>query len=194
MKLTRLSLLLACLLPCLGQAADFNVATLSCDKYENVILGPAADHADPAKSPDSINTVMWLFGYSVAKAGEHFMYGDSLSFFGFALDAECKNNPSTSLLEALTAVRPKHDKPMDLTTLNCATWESRHEISARNDPDSAMTIMMWLFGYSVGLSGGHLYDSSGLPKFSASLQARCTQHPEDSLFDSLTALNKSARP
>ena len=137
---------------------------------------------------------MWLFGYSVAKAGEHLMYGDSLSMFGFALDAECKNCPTTSLLEALTTVRPKHDKPMDLTTLNCATWESRHEISAKNDPDSATTIMMWLLGYSVGLSGGHLYDSGALPKFSASLHARCTQHPEDSLFDSLAALYKPVRP
>ena len=56
--------------------------------------------ASSAKNPDTINTVMWLFGYSVGAKGEHHMYGDALMSFGFALDAECKNNPSVSLLEA----------------------------------------------------------------------------------------------
>ena len=189
MKLTRHILLLACLLPCFARAAELNIAALSCDKYENEILA-ANDGAEAAKNPDSINTVMWLFGYSVAKAGEHHMYGDALSSFGFTLDAECKRNPSSSLLQALTAITPKRDKPMDLTTLNCATWEARHAESSHSDPDSAATIMMWLFGYSVGLSGSHVFDSAALPRFEAALQTTCTQHPEDSLFDALTATAK----
>ena len=45
--------------------------------------------------------MMWLFGYSVGKSGAHVMYGDALAGFGFALDAECKNNPAESLLDAL---------------------------------------------------------------------------------------------
>ena len=110
---------------------------------------------------DAIDTVMWLFGFSVAKAGEHVMYGDALTSFGFALDAECKNNPSASLMEAVTAVRPNRDKPMDLTTLNCAAWETRHAQSAQTDAQSASTIMMWLYGFSVGRSGGHLFDTGG---------------------------------
>ena len=85
--------------PLIGRAGELNLATVSCDKYENEILGSTAPQAaDAAKSPDSINTVMWLFGYSVAKAGEHVMYGDALTSFGFALDAECKSNPTASLL------------------------------------------------------------------------------------------------
>jgi len=94
-------LLLVCLSPVLCRAGELNLATLSCDKYENEVLTAA----------DSINTVMWLFGYSVAKLGEHVMYGDALTSFGFALDAECKNSPSTSLLQAMTSVRPKRGKP-----------------------------------------------------------------------------------
>jgi HdeA/HdeB family len=133
---------------------------------------------------------MWLFGYSVAKSGEHVMYGDALTSFGFALDAECKNNPSSSLLEAVTSIRPKRDKPMDLTTLSCATFESRHVESTRTDPESADTIMMWLFGYSVGQSGSHLFDASALAHFATTLQARCAQHPDDSLFDALAAVNQ----
>ena len=134
--------------------------------------------------------VMWLFGYSVAKAGEHVMYGDALTSFGYALDAECKNNPTTSLLQAVISVTPKRDKPMDLTTLSCATFESRHSESTRTDPDSATTVMMWLFGFSVGQSGSHLFDPSGVTHFASVLQTRCTEHPEESLFEVLMAVSQ----
>jgi hypothetical protein len=183
-----LALLLACLAPLAARAAEVNLATLSCDKYENEIIGSPDAAQGGAPHLDAIDTVMWLFGFSVAKAGEHVMYGDALTSFGFALDAECKNSPSTSLLAALTSVRPKRDKPMDLTTLNCATWEARHQQSAQSDPESANTIMMWLFGFSVGQSGGHLFDAAGVTSFAAALQKRCEQHPDDSLYDSLAAL------
>jgi hypothetical protein len=183
--------LLACPAPSAARAAELNLATLSCDKYENEIIGStdAAPSAAQSAAPrlDAIDTVMWLFGFSVAKAGEHVMYGDALTSFGFALDAECKNNPSTSLLEAVTAVRPNRDKPMDLATLNCAAWETRHAQSAQTDPESANTIMMWLYGFSVGRSGGHLFDTGGTASFAAALQKRCEQHPDESLFDALAA-------
>jgi hypothetical protein len=186
MKTLNALALIACLLPVAARAAPWNLATMSCDKYENeIVAAPAATGADQAQGPDAINTVMWLFGYSVAKAGEHVMYGDALTSFGFALDAECKSNPSNSLLQAVTSVRPKRDKPMDLTTLNCATFESRHVELVRTDPTSADTIMMWLYGYSVGQSGGHMFDASGLQRFAATLQTHCAGHPEDSLFDAL---------
>jgi hypothetical protein len=195
MQCRALFLLFACLIPIIGRAGELNLATLSCDKYENEILASPTlqQNADPSKRADSINTVMWLFGYSVAKLGEHLMYGDALSSFGFALDAECKNNPSTSLLEALTSIRPKRDKPMDLTTLSCAAFESRHLETTRKDPESADTIMMWLFGYSVGQSGSHIFDASALPHFASALQTRCHQHPEDNLFDALASTQPPGR-
>jgi hypothetical protein len=180
-------LLAACLLPLASHAAEFNLATLSCDKYENEIVGSpdGAAAPDPAKHPDPIDTVMWLFGYSVGVAGEHVMYGDALTSYGFALDAECKNNPSTSLLQALRFVRPKRDKPMDLMTLNCKSFEARHAESMQSDPSSANTIMMWLFGYSVARSGSHIFDMSKVVPFAAALQDRCGGHPEESLYDVL---------
>jgi len=200
-------LLLAALLPLGARAAQLNLATLSCDKYENEIVGsigapagagpvaatPGAPGPAMGKAPsrplDAIDTVMWLFGYSVGKAGEHLMYGgDALTSFGFALDAECKDNPSTSLLEAIGVVKPNRDKPMDLMTLNCATFESRHAESSRTDPDSANTIMMWLYGYSVGQSGSHLFDPSGVNAFAGALQIRCQQHSGESLYETLSAL------
>jgi len=186
--LAGLAPLLAGLAPVAARAAEVNLATLSCDKYENEIIGSGDAAQSGAPRLDAIDTVMWLFGFSVAKAGEHVMYGDALTSFGFALDAECRNNPSTSLLEALTSVRPKRDKPMDLTALNCANWEARHQQSMQSDPDSANTIMMWLFGFSVGQSGSHLFDSAGVTSFAAALQKRCEQHPDDSLYDALGAL------
>jgi hypothetical protein len=128
---------------------------------------------------------MWLFGYSVGKAGEHVMYGDALTSFGFALDAECRNNPSTTLLQALAIVRPKRDKPMDLMTLNCRDFESRHADSMQSDASSANTIMMWLFGYSSAQSGSHVFDPGKVATFAATLQSRCTQHAEESLYDVL---------
>jgi len=190
----------ACLLPLACRAAEINLATLSCDKYENEMVGspdgsPAPQSSSPASQassqrPDPIDTVMWLFGYSVGKAGEHVMYGDALTSFGFALDAECRNNPSTSLLQALATVRPKRDKPMDLMSLNCKDFESRHTDSMQSDASSANTIMMWLFGYSVAQSGSHLFDASQVTTFAATLQSRCTQHPEESLYDVLMAVSR----
>ena len=186
-------LLVACLIPLASRAAEVNIATLSCDKYENEIVGSpdgSAAAAAPSQRADSIDTVMWLFGYSVGKAGEHVMYGDALTSFGFALDAECRNNPSTSLLQALAAVRPKRDKPMDLMTLNCKDFESRHAESMQSDASSANTIMMWLFGYSVAQSGSHVFDASKAAPFAATLQNRCTLHPEESLYEVLMAVSQ----
>jgi hypothetical protein len=185
-------LLAACLIPLASRAAEINIATLSCDKYENEMVGSpdgSAAAAEPSQRADSIDTVMWLFGYSVGKAGEHVMYGDALTSFGFALDAECRNNPSTSLLQALATVRPKRDKPMDLMTLNCKDFESRHAESMQSDASSANTIMMWLFGYSVAQSGSHVFDASKAAPFAATLQNRCTLHPEESLYEVLMALS-----
>jgi hypothetical protein len=202
-----ISLGAACLLAPPSRAAELDLATLSCNKYENEIVGsPDAGETSSAPSPrgpvqasgvpsrpDAINTVMWLFGFSVARFGEHFMYGDALASFGFALDAECKDNPGTSLLEAVAVVRPKRDKPMDLSALNCGTFESRHAESERSDPDSARTIMMWLFGYSVGLSGKHVLDPSSVDRFASELSAECTRSPNDSLFDVLTAVSRPGK-
>jgi hypothetical protein len=188
-------LLAACLLPLASRAAELNLAALSCDKYENEIVGsPNGSGApDPSKHPDPIDTVMWLFGYSVGMAGDHVMYGDALTSFGFALDAECKNNPSTSLLQALRSVRPKRDKPMDLMTLNCKTFEARHAESMQSDLSSANTIMMWLFGYSVAQSGSHVFDASKVAPFAATLQNRCGDHPEESLYDVLADVSHAKR-
>ena len=185
-------LLAACLIPSASRAAEINLATLSCDKYENEMVGTpdGAPAAQPSQRPDPIDTVMWLLGYSIGKAGEHVMYGDALTSFGFALDAECRNNPSTSLLQALAAVRPKRDKPMDLMTLNCKDFESRHAESMQSDASSANTIMMWLFGYSVAQSGSHVFDASKAAPFAATLQNRCTLHPEESLYEVLMAVSQ----
>ena len=204
LALLPISLAVACLVAPPSPAAQLNLATVSCNKYENEIVGspdaaqsssgaaprgPVLAPAAPTR-PDAINTVMWLFGFSVAKAGEHVMYGDALTSFGFALDAECKNEPSASLLQAVASVRPNRDKPMDLAALNCETFESRHAESAKSDPESARTIMMWLFGYSVAQSGSHVFDASKAAPFAATLQNRCTLHPEESLYEVLMAVSQ----
>jgi hypothetical protein len=136
---------------------------------------------------------MWLFGFSLAKAGERVMYGDSLRAFGFALDGECKTNPTQSLLEAVTGVRSKRENPMDLTHLDCSTFEARHVALRTSDPESAHTLTMWMFGYAVGLAGGRILEPEALSTFDAALDKRCTDHPEDSVFDALSALGRVLR-
>jgi hypothetical protein len=168
-----------------SHAAELNLAAVSCAKYENEVLASTV----PGYQVDPIDTVMWLFGFSVAKSGERVMYGDSLRAFGFALDAECKNNPTTSLLDAVSTIKSKRDNPMDLTRLDCATFETRHVALRKSDPESANTLTMWLFGYSVGVSGNHILDAGSLSKFDSALLERCTKHPQDSLFDALSAPN-----
>src|ERR1700722_20155624 len=114
--------LLVFLMPCVSPAGELNLAILTCQKYENEVLPAAATSTDA----DSINTVMWLFGYSVARSRAHVMYPDALSPFGFALDDEWKSNPAESLLDALAIVKPESKNPMDLTDVECAAFASRH--------------------------------------------------------------------
>jgi hypothetical protein len=172
------------LVPCICRSAELNLATLTCGKYENEVLPAAA--TNPAA--DSIDTVMWLFGYSVAKSGAHVMYSDALAPFGFALDNECKSNPAETMLDALTIVKPETKNPLDLANVECGSFASRHAEFARSDTESAKTIMMWLFGFSTAKSGSHIFDADSLQGFSAALLADCAKHPNKSLFDTLTAL------
>ena len=172
-----------------GHAVQVNLATVTCEKYENEVLVSTT----PGVAVDPIDTVMWLFGFSIARAGEHVMYGDSLSAFGFALDTACKNNPGTPLLAAVTAVKSKHDNPMDLSRLDCTTFEKRHADLRKSDAESANTLTMWLFGYSVGLTADHVLDTEALPAFDAALDERCKTYPQDSVFDALRATKPGAR-
>ncbi len=176
-----------CLIPCLSGAAELNLATLSCQKYENEVLPAAASNP----TADSLNTVMWLFGYSVAKSGAHVMYPEALAPFGFALDNECKSNPVESLLDALAVVKPEPKNPMNLSTLECGTFASRHVDLARTDPESATTIMMWLFGFSVATSGSHIFDADTLNAFQSALLADCAKHPSHTLLDALASVKIS---
>jgi hypothetical protein len=180
------------LAPCAGHAAALNLATLNCGKYENEVLPAAA--TNPVA--DSINTVMWLFGYSVAKSGAHVMYSDALAPFGFALDGECKSNPRETLLEALAAVKIESKNPMDLAGVECSAFAARHTQFARTDADSATTIMMWLLGFSVAKSGSHIFDADSLQAFEVKLLAQCAKQPSTSLLDALDTLAnlKPARP
>jgi hypothetical protein len=166
------------------RAAPVNLATLTCQKYQNEVLAtPGAN-----QQADPINTVMWLFGYSVAKTGAHVMYGDALSSFGFALDAICKSNPNESLQDALGAVKHDEKNPMDLTTLDCGIFLQRHEEMIKSDKESAGTIMMWLFGFSVAKAGSHILDADRLGAFEAKFTTECRARPERSLFDTLSAV------
>jgi hypothetical protein len=188
MKIVAMIALGICCVPCMSRAAELNLATLTCGKYENEVLPAAASNP----TADSLNTVMWLFGYAVAKSGAHVMYPDALAPFGFALDNECKSNPVESLLDALAIVKPEPKNPMDLTALECATFASRHVEFARTDSDSANSIMMWLFGFSVARSGSHLFDAASLNSFQTALLADCAKHPKDNLFDRLGAVKISS--
>lgn len=173
------------LAPSAGRAAPLNFSTLSCARYESELLAAKL----PGYDTDPIDTVMWLFGYSVAQSGERVMYGDALAAFGFALDAVCKSSPKTPLLEAVTQVKYKRDNPMDLTRLNCGSFESRHTALLKTDPESANTLTMWLYGYASGMAGSPALDAGALRPFDAGLESWCQDHPGDSVFDALRAPN-----
>jgi len=184
MKFLAAITLAICLVPCVGRSAELNLATLTCGKYENEVLPAAATNP----IADSINTVMWLFGYSVAKSGGHVMYSEALAPFGFALDNECKSNPGEGMLEALAIVKPETKEPLDLAHVECGSFASRHAEFARTDAESANTIMMWLFGFSVARSGSHIFDADSLQSFATALLAECTKRPQKSLLDTVTTL------
>ncbi len=173
-----------CLLPAASRGSPLNLATLTCGKYENEVLPAAA--SNPVA--DGVNTVMWLFGYSVARSGAHVMYPDALAPFGFALDGECKSNPSENLLDALAAVKPVSKNPMDLAAVECGAFAARHLPLTKTDPESATTVMMWLFGFSVAKSGGRIFDADSLGGFETALLAGCESHPNRSLLEVLVAV------
>jgi len=186
MKLSRVlpTLWVCTLAPCWCHAGQLNFASLSCAKYESQIMNAA-----PATSgEDAVNVVMWLFGWSVGKSGAHVMYGDALQQFGNALDDACKRDPTSSVFDALSSVKPNSSNPMDLRTLSCVTFEARHVEMSRTDPESATTIMMWLYGYSIGRRGGNVLDSTEVGPFGTALAARCDQHTDESLLDALAAV------
>jgi hypothetical protein len=62
---------------------------------------------------------------------------------------------------------------------------------ARTDPESANTIMMWLFGFSTARSGSHIFDANSLSSFQTALLANCAKHPQSSLFDVLSTVTIS---
>ncbi|HEY2685203.1 MAG TPA: HdeA/HdeB family chaperone [Steroidobacteraceae bacterium] len=162
-------------------AAPINLAAVSCQKYQNEIVGPNAPNGQ-----DPINLVMWLFGYSVAKSGAHVMYGDALSSFGFALDAECKNAPNEVLLDALGKIKIDEKNPMDLTGLDCGTFLERHVDMEKKDREGADTIMMWLFGFTVGKNNGHVVLTDDLKNFEAKFQSECQKQRGRSLYDTVS--------
>jgi HdeA/HdeB family protein len=184
MKLSGVVFFCALCLAGMCRAAEVNIATLTCVKYQNEVIAPPS----AAPGSDPINTMMWLFGYSVAKSGAHVMYGNALAGFGFALDAECKNNPTESLLDALSVVKPDSKNPMDLTGLECETFATRHLDLVKSDAESANTIMMWLFGFAVAKSGGHIFDAGALSTFESALMGDCKKYPSRNLFDALTGV------
>jgi hypothetical protein len=77
---------------------------------------------------------------------------------------------------------------MDLSMLDCATFGQRHLGTKKSDPESADTIMMWLYGFQVQKSGGHVLDSDRLGGFEATLLAECGKHPERNLYDTLAGM------
>lgn len=171
-------------LPGLSRAGVFNLATFTCDSYENQILNaPAA-----AQSEDALNFSMWLFGYSVGHAGAHAIYSAGLQAFGNALDVDCRSRPTASLLDAVSAINPANDSPMDLKELDCATFEARQSDLAHSDADSARTIMMWLYGFSVGRSAGRILDTEAVGVFGQALAKLCKSRPQGSLYDALVAV------
>lgn len=183
-----LAALAACLALCLpslsAQAASpVNLATVTCQKYQNDLVGP-----NSSSGQDPINLVMWLFGYSVAKSGAKTMYGDALASFGFALDAECKNDPNEVLIDALGKIKINEKNPMDLTGLDCGTFLQRHLDMEKKDHEGADTIMMWLFGYTVGKNNGHVMVTDDIKGFEGKFAAECNKHSERSLYDTLTSL------
>jgi hypothetical protein len=176
-----------CLTPCLCRGGGLNLATLTCDKYESEVLPAAAS----STSADTLDTVMWLLGYSVAMSGAHVMYSGALAPFGYALDSECKNDPAESMLAALKAVKTESKNPMDLANVQCSSFATRHVEFARTDVESAKTVMMWLFGFSVARSGGHVFDPDSMSSFQTALLADCADHPHRALLDALTAIPTS---
>jgi HdeA/HdeB family len=186
---TAACLLVALLLaPAFGHASELNVAAVSCSKYENEVLPASGSNGNP----DSINTVMWLFGYAVGRSGEKVMYGDALSSFGFALDAQCKSAPNQTLSDAVAQVRPVTKNPMQLTELSCATFAKRHTDLLKSDRESADTIMMWLLGFSVAANGGRVLDGAALGRFETALLADCAAAPTRTLYEELLALKGGA--
>ena len=164
--------------PGYARASEFNLGTMTCESFEADIL----NSTEVNQHEDALDVVMWIFGYAVAKSGAKVMYGDALQQFGNALDTQCKENPAKPVLDVLGPIKFVDSNPMDLTQLGCSTYEERHVEMTKTDAQGANTLMMWIYGFSVGKAGGHALDSALLPVFADKLAAECSARPYSSLY------------
>jgi hypothetical protein len=51
--------------------------------------------------------------------------------------------------------------------------------------------MMWLFGFAVAKSGGHIFNPAGVGDFESALMSDCKTYPARNLFDELTAMARA---
>lgn len=188
--------LLACARVHPAAAVEIDLGQVTCQRYQDEILHPPepAPGNNAAPAVDPIDTTMWLLGFSIGKAGEHVMYGDALTSFGFALDAHCRNNPTEPLLRAVTATKSKQDSPMDLQHLVCVAWASKHADLVHRDAESATTLMMWMYGFSAARNNVQTLQSAALPEFTTGLLSYCAAHPDVSLFDALSSAHLPGAP
>jgi hypothetical protein len=179
-----LALLVFCasLAPAGARASELNLGTMTCSSFAADIL----NSTEANQRDDALDVVMWIFGYAVAKSGAQVMYGDALQQFGNALDTQCKDNPASPVLDVLGPIKFVDTNPMDLTQLGCTTYEERHVEMTKTDAQGANTLMMWLYGFSVGKGGGRVLDSALLPSFADKLAAECSAHPHASLYAAVT--------
>ncbi len=161
-----------------AHANELDLGTMTCASFEADIL----NSSEANQHEDALDVVMWIFGYAVAKSGAQVMYGNALQQFGNALDTQCKENPARAVLDVLGPIKFVDTSPMDLTQLACTTYEERHVEMKKSDAQGANTLMMWLYGFSVGKSGGRVLDSALLPSFADKLAAECSGRPHSSLY------------
>jgi acid stress chaperone HdeB len=88
---------------------------------------------------------------------------------------------------ALTFSKTRN-QTLDFGAITCGEFLKERASSPAED---ANLILMWLDGYSRGVSGGTVLNWKDIEKFSADLAAYCTQKPDASVLDAAEAVGIS---
>ena len=76
--------------------------------------------------------------------------------------------------------------PIDLGSLSCDAYEKEiMNAPAAGQPEDAVDVVMWLFGYAVAKSGAHVMYGNALQQFGNALDIECKNHPNNSLLDTV---------
>ncbi len=67
--------------------------------------------------------------------------------------------------------------------MSCGAYVSKLGALAESNMQAASTLLVWMYGYGAGVSGGTMFDQEGFERFSRGLAEHCLDNVEMPILD-----------